>query len=148
MMSRITLFAQPLFALALLAAFAIGPSPARAAEPVAGRWITAEKDGVILIAPCGKAICGTIDRFLVPPPEGLDQRDVNNPDTRLRNRKLLGMPILSGFTADGDIWRGRIYDPKSGKSYRSVIRRKGANVLEVKGCIGPFCQTQVWKKAS
>jgi uncharacterized protein (DUF2147 family) len=148
MMSRITLFAQPLFALALLAAFAIGPAPARAAEPVAGRWITAEKDGVILIAPCGKAICGTIDRFLVPPPEGLDQRDVNNPDTRLRNRKLLGMPILSGFTADGDIWRGRIYDPKSGKSYRSVIRRKGANVLEVKGCIGPFCQTQVWKKAS
>ncbi|MCR9180044.1 MAG: DUF2147 domain-containing protein [Erythrobacteraceae bacterium] len=148
MMSRITLFAQPLFALTLLAAFAIGPAPARAAEPVAGRWITAEKDGVILIAPCGKAICGTIDRFLVPPPEGLDQRDVNNPDTRLRNRKLLGMPILSGFTADGDIWRGRIYDPKSGKSYRSVIRRKGANVLEVKGCIGPFCQTQVWKKAS
>ncbi|SHN59022.1 DUF2147 domain-containing protein [Erythrobacter sanguineus] len=148
MMSRITLFAQPLFALTLLAAFAIGPAPARAAEPVAGRWITAEKDGVILIAPCGKAICGTIDRFLVPPPEGLDQRDVNNPDTRLRNRKLLGMPILSGFTADGDIWRGRIYDPKSGKSYRSVIRRKGANVLEVKGCLGPFCQTQVWKKAS
>ncbi len=148
MMSRITLFAQPLFALTLLAAFAIGPAPACAAEPVAGRWITAEKDGVILIAPCGKAICGTIDRFLVPPPEGLDQRDVNNPDTRLRNRKLLGMPILSGFTADGDIWRGRIYDPKSGKSYRSVIRRKGANVLEVKGCIGPFCQTQVWKKAS
>ncbi|WP_084662581.1 DUF2147 domain-containing protein [Erythrobacter sanguineus] len=147
-MSRITLFAQPLFALTLLAAFAIGPAPARAAEPVAGRWITAEKDGVILIAPCGKAICGTIDRFLVPPPEGLDQRDVNNPDTRLRNRKLLGMPILSGFTADGDIWRGRIYDPKSGKSYRSVIRRKGANVLEVKGCLGPFCQTQVWKKAS
>jgi uncharacterized protein (DUF2147 family) len=29
-----------------------------------------------------------------------------------------------------------------------VIRRKGPNVLEVKGCIGPFCQTQLWRKAA
>ena len=131
-----------------LGALIVAASPALGSEPVTGRWVTAEKDGVILIAPCGKSLCGTIDRFLVPPPQGLDQRDVNNPDAKLRTRKLLGMPILSGFTADGDVWRGRIYDPKNGKSYRSIIRRKGANVLEVKGCIGPFCQTQVWKKAS
>lgn len=121
--------------------------PALAADPVTGRWVTAEKDGVILIAPCGKSLCGTIDRFLVPPPEGIDQRDVNNPEPRLRNRKLLGLAILSGFTEETDLWRGRIYDPKSGKSYRSVVRRKGANALEVKGCIGPFCQTQVWRRS-
>ncbi|MEE4317840.1 DUF2147 domain-containing protein [Erythrobacter dokdonensis] len=132
----------------MLVALSLGGVAAHAAEPVAGRWVTAEKDGVILIAPCGKAVCGTIDRFLVPPPEGPDQRDINNPDAKLRNRKLLGLPILTGFVADGELWRGRIYDPKSGRTYRSVIRRKGANVLEVKGCIGPFCQTQVWKKVS
>lgn len=129
-----------------LGALLSAATPALAADPVTGRWVTAEKDGVILIAPCGKSLCGTIDRFLVPPPEGVGQRDVNNPDAKLRNRKLLGLPILSGFTQEADLWRGRIYDPKSGKSYRSVIRRKGANVLEVKGCIGPFCQTQVWRK--
>lgn len=131
-----------------LGALLAAATPALASEPVTGRWVTAEKDGVILIAPCGKSLCGTIDRFLVPPPEGLDQRDVNNPEPKLRTRKLLGMPILSGFAADGEVWRGKIYDPKNGKSYRSIIRRKGPNVLEVKGCIGPFCQTQVWKKAS
>lgn len=131
-----------------LGALIVAASPALGSEPVTGRWVTAEKDGVILIAPCGKSLCGTIDRFLVPPPQGLDQRDVNNPDAKLRTRKLLGMPILSGFTADGEVWRGKIYDPKNGKSYRSIIRRKGANVLEVKGCIGPFCQTQVWRRAS
>ena len=133
---------------ALVMGAALAPVPLLAADAVAGRWVTAEKDGVILIAPCGKALCGTLDRFLVPPPQGLDQRDVNNPDAILRSRKVLGLPILSGFTADGNQWRGRIYDPKSGKSYRSVIRRKGANVLEVKGCIGPFCQTQEWREAS
>lgn len=122
--------------------------PASAAEPVSGRWLTAEKDAVIAIAPCGKALCGTIEKFLVPPPQGNDQRDINNPDPAKRGRRLLGIAILSSFTADGDVWRGQIYDPKSGKSYRSVIRRKGSGVLEVKGCIGPFCQTQVWKKAS
>jgi uncharacterized protein (DUF2147 family) len=135
------------------AAFALGvaalAAPAAAAEPITGRWVTSEKDAVILIAPCGKALCGTIERFLVAPPQGNDQRDINNPDAAKRKRKLLATtPILSAFTQDSDLWRGQIYDPKSGKTYRSVVRRKGPNVLEVKGCIGPFCQTQVWKKAS
>ena len=122
--------------------------PLLAADPVTGRWITAEKDAVISIAPCGAKLCGTIAKFLVPPPQGLDQRDVNNKDAAKRSRKLLGMPVLTGFSQDDDLWRGQIYDPKSGKTYRSIIRRKGANVLEVKGCIGPFCQTQVWRRAS
>ena len=120
-----------------------------AAEPITGRWVTAEKDAVIVIAPCGKALCGTIERFLVAPPQGNDQRDINNPDAAKRKRKLLATtPILSAFTQESDLWRGQIYDPKSGKTYRSVVRRKGPNVLEVKGCIGPFCQTQVWRRAA
>jgi uncharacterized protein (DUF2147 family) len=133
----------PMLALGLAAA-----TPTLAAEPVTGRWVTAEKDGVVLIAPCGKALCGTLDKFLVPPPGGADQRDINNPDPAQRKRRLLGLPILTSFTAENDQWRGKIYDPKSGKTYRSILRRTGPNVLEVKGCIGPFCQTQVWRKAS
>lgn len=133
---------------AMLLTAAIALSPLAAAEPIAGRWITAEKNAVVAIAPCGKALCGTIEKFLIPPRQGNDQRDVNNPDAAKRTRRVLGMAILTSFTQDGDVWRGQIYDPKKGKSYRSEIRRKSANVLEVKGCIGPFCQTQIWNKAS
>lgn len=122
-------------------------SPALAADPVAGRWITEEKDAVVTIGPCGTSVCGRITRFLVPPPDGIDQRDINNDDPAKRKRKLPGMPVLSGFAADGKRWRGQIYDPKSGNTYRSLLRRKDANTLEVKGCIGPFCQTQLWKRA-
>ena len=122
-------------------------SPALAADPVQGRWITEEKDAVITIAPCGAKLCGRISKFLVAPPQGLDQRDVNNKDASKRSRKLLGMPVLSGFVEDGDEWRGTIYDPKSGKTYRSILQRKGSNQLTVKGCLGPFCQTQTWRKA-
>lgn len=136
------------FVLVLLAALLLLSHPARAAEPVAGRWVTASGDAVIHIKPCGKALCGTIERFLVAPPQGKDQRDINNPDAAKRTRRLLGLAILTGLTEDGSLWRGTIYDPKSGKSYRSVIRRKGAATLEVQGCVGPFCQTQVWKKAT
>ena len=122
-------------------------SPALAADPVQGRWITEEKDAVITIAPCGAKLCGRISKFLVAPPQGLDQRDVNNKDASKRSRKLLGMPVLTGFVEDGDEWRGTIYDPKSGKTYRSILQRKGSNQLTVKGCLGPFCQTQTWRKA-
>lgn len=122
-------------------------APLLAAQPIEGRWMTAEKDAVITIDDCGSSLCGKITRFLVPPPQGADQRDVNNSNASLRNRKLLGMPVLTGFSNDDDVWRGQIYDPKSGKTYRSIVRRKSANQLEVKGCIGPFCQTQVWTKA-
>ncbi|MBX7461402.1 DUF2147 domain-containing protein [Qipengyuania huizhouensis] len=131
-----------------LLAFAalVTASPLLAAQPVEGKWMTAEGDAVITIGDCGERLCGRITKFLVTPPQGADQRDVNNRNPKLRNRKLLGMPVLTGFIEDGDEWRGEIYDPKSGKTYRSIIRRKNSATLEVKGCLGPFCQTQTWKR--
>jgi uncharacterized protein (DUF2147 family) len=125
----------------------IAAAPLAAAEPVAGSWVTATRDGVVQIGACGASLCGRLQRFLIVPPQGADQRDVHNPDAKLRSRKLLGLPILTGFREDGAVWRGTIYDPKAGKSYRSIIRRLDPRRLEVKGCIGPFCQTQVWTKA-
>jgi uncharacterized protein (DUF2147 family) len=123
-------------------------APVVAAEPISGRWVTAEKDAVISIKPCGKKLCGAIERFLIPPPGGSNQRDVNNSDPAKRERRLIGLPILSALTEDKDVWRGEIYDPKTGRTYTSQVRRKGNGVLEVKGCLGPLCQTQEWTKAS
>ncbi|MEL7198078.1 MAG: DUF2147 domain-containing protein [Pseudomonadota bacterium] len=128
-------------------AFFMGMSPAMAADSIAGRWVTQDKDAVVVISKCGATTCGKIARFLITPPDGLDQRDINNPDAKKKKRKLLGLPILTRFKEESDLWRGQIYDPNSGKTYRSVVRRKSPTTLEVKGCIGPFCQTQIWRKA-
>ncbi|WP_010408290.1 DUF2147 domain-containing protein [Citromicrobium sp. JLT1363] len=128
---------------AAIAALAV---PALAADPISGRWVTQEKNAIVTIGNCGSSVCGKISKFLETPPDGANQRDVNNPDKSLRSRKLMGLPVLTGLREDGDLWRGDIYDPEAGKTYRSVIRRKGANRLEVKGCIGPFCQTQIWTR--
>ena len=141
------MIARRLFA-ALAAFFALSASPVLAADSIAGRWVTQDKDAVVVISKCGATTCGKIVRFLVAPPDGVDQRDIYNPNPKLKKRKLLGLPVLYNFKAESTLWRGRIYDPKSGKSYRSVIRRKGQNVLEVKGCIGPICQTQIWRRSN
>lgn len=128
---------------AAIAALAV---PALAADPISGRWVTEDKSAVITIGNCGSSVCGKISRFLETPPDGANQRDINNPNKSLRSRKLMGMPVLTDLRQDGDLWRGDIYDPKEGKSYRSVIRRKSSSRLEVKGCVGPFCQTQIWTR--
>ena len=129
---------------AVLAVAASLSFSAQAAAPITGRWVTQSKDGVVEIYECGATICGRLAKFLVTPPNGVGQKDIHNPDKALRGRTLLGMNILTGFKAVGDEWKGRIYDPKSGKTYRSVVYKGKSGNLVVKGCIGPFCQAQTW----
>lgn len=132
---------------AILGLAALVPA-AFAAQPITGRWVTGEKDAVVRIAQCGKSLCGRIEKFLILPKGGNDQRDVNNTDAAKRTRKLLGTAILTGLVADGEGWQGEVYDPKQGRTFTAYVRRKPDGSLEVKGCFGPICQAQVWKKAS
>ena len=115
---------------------------AAAPAPIAGRWLTAEGKAVVDIAPCGQSLCGRIARVLKPRPGG-PAVDVKNPDPALRTRPMAGLVILTGVRPDGDRWSGRIYDPESGKTYRSELTRAG-ETLTVKGCWGPFCRGQQW----
>lgn len=123
------------------------PLSAQAASPITGRWVTQSKDGVVEVYPCGEHICGRLSKFLVNPPAGPGAKDINNPDKALRSRTILGINVLTGFKAAGDEWKGQIYDPKSGKTYRSIVYKGKSGNLVVKGCIGPFCQAQTWTPA-
>lgn len=121
-------------------------APALAAEPISGRWITEDGKALIEIGNCGASVCGRIARVLKPTP-GRAATDINNPDARLRSRPMLGLAILSGFTAAGSEWKGSIYDPEEGKTYRSVLQRNANGTLKVKGCIMMFCRAQTWRPA-
>lgn len=132
--------------IALLLPALLLPMASHAAEPVTGRWVTEGGKALVEIAPCGKTLCGKIARVLRPVP-GKPQNDVNNPDARLRDRPIVGLSILTGFTAAGAEWKGSIYDPERGKTYRSVLQRNADGTLNVKGCIAVFCQSQTWKPA-
>lgn len=128
----------------MIAAVVLATIPAQAAAPISGRWVTQSRDGVVEIYQCGTALCGKLVKFLVNPPAGAGAKDINNPDKTLRSRTILGMNVLTGFKSYGKEFKGQIYDPKSGKTYRSVVYRGKSGNLVVKGCIGPFCQAQTW----
>lgn len=130
-------------ALALVALFAATPAFA-APTPITGRWLTDGGKAIVDVAPCGAQLCGRIARVVKVVP-GRPTTDVNNPDTALRGRPIVGLSILSGFTPAKDRWKGHIYDPESGRTYRSELTATG-NVLKVKGCYGPFCRSQNWTR--
>jgi uncharacterized protein (DUF2147 family) len=121
-------------------------TPALAATPITGRYLTEDGAGVIEVARCGDKLCGRLVRIVKATP-GAPTTDVNNSDPALRTRPILGMPILSGFADAGSDWRGRIYDPRNGKSYKSIVSKNADGSLKVQGCIAFFCQTQRWKPA-
>jgi len=139
---------RALFSAIILTTTTIASGSALAAPaPITGKWKTQDKDAIVTVAKCGASLCGRISKFLVAPPGGAGQKDINNPKKALRKRTLLGLAVLTGFKPDGVQWRGRIYDPKSGKSYRSVMYKTKSGQLKVKGCILIACQSQTWTRA-
>lgn len=124
-----------------------GPAHASTALDVFGLWLTEKQNSKVQIVDCGdNSPCGNIVWINDPAAESLT--DAENPEEELRTRPLLGLTILHGFEPRKDQWKkGRIYDPETGKTYGSKLRRLEDGTLQVKGCIGPICQTQIWTPA-
>ena len=58
---------------------------------------------------------------------------------------VLGSTILEGFEKRTRDWRGgTIYNGENGKTYNARLKRLENGNLQVKGCIGPICSTQIW----
>lgn len=111
---------------------------------VAGVWLIKDGTGHVEIAPCGQSMCGAI----VWGREGSGpSTDVKNPEPSLRSRQLIGLRILENFTRRENGWmNGRIYDPKTGNTYRSELAARADGTLGVKGCVGPICRTEIWRR--
>jgi uncharacterized protein (DUF2147 family) len=133
---------------ALLFGLMIAGSAASAAPPsIQGLWVTDDRSALVRIAPCGRLLCGNVAKMLDTGPN-VPRTDVHNPDPRLRVRRILGMPVLSGFSGAGASWTGgRAYDPKSGRSYRSSLALAPDGALKVTGCVLFICETRRWQRA-
>ncbi|WP_396191849.1 DUF2147 domain-containing protein [Flavobacterium sp.] len=116
-------------------------------DAIVGEWLNEEKDTKFQIFKkdnkyFGKVIWGT----------GGEEKDVKNPDVKLRNRELTGLVILKNFVFDGDeTWEdGTIYDPREGKTYSCKITQKGKNQIKVRGFVGisMFGRTEVWTRVN
>lgn len=123
--------------------------PAAGEEAVIGRWNTQKQGGIVEIHRCGQALCGRVVDG-TPLRANPDQRDINNPDKALRDRKVMGVRVLSGFTGGPREWKGGpLYDPETGDgAKKGSLTLADANTLKVKGCLVAFlCRTQTWTRA-
>ncbi|MGE4373180.1 MAG: DUF2147 domain-containing protein [Xanthobacter sp.] len=125
---------------ALLAA----PAVARAESALSGLWYTQSGETQVRFAPCGKAICGTIAWLKTP------RKDTSNPDAAKRDRSLVGTQLVYGLMPAGNgKWNGKLYNYENGKTYSGSLQLKGADKLELSGCVmgGLLCRSQTWSRA-
>lgn len=121
--------------------------PAQTTTGILGDW--RESSGsVIRIAPCGGSLCATLVQVSAAAPVSVDG---NNPDSNLRTRPLCGLPIGQGFRSSdpNKAEDGKLYDPKSGKTYKGTMTSEG-NTLLLRGYIGVslFGRTAKWDRVT
>lgn len=139
-----------ILALMLLATLP-APAFAQQADAVTGTWLNEEKDAKIQVYRSGDTYSGKLVWIARPYEDDgkTPRKDSKNADPKLRSRGLMNLVILSGFKYDDGEWEdGKIYDPKSGKTYSSKMKLSG-NQLNIRGYVGVsmFGRTTVWTKA-
>jgi uncharacterized protein (DUF2147 family) len=114
------------------------------AQSVLGEWMTDDKHAVVTVSMCGPKLCGRVAKVLSPT---APKFDINNSDPNKRSNPMVGTLVLWGFTNAGAVWNaGYAYDPKSGKTYDSVVSLDSPDVLRVKGCISILCISRYWNR--
>jgi uncharacterized protein (DUF2147 family) len=142
-------------ALALATPYALS-QPTQATDP-RGRWITANGNLEVEVAPCGKALCGTVTQVLGNRSMSRDGAAMAPVD----GRPALGMKLLHGFVtkAGGQAdappteWNGEIYNRENGKTYScqmsvsTAATAAGELVLHAYVGLPLFGKTQRWQRA-
>lgn len=134
---------------AALATLLLAGTVQAAPEAICGRWLTADKQGVVHVyVEANGKLAGRIVGGSRP-----EERDHKNPDPALRSRALLGLKLMQGFTRDADGWKGgEIYDPDEGKTYQASARLadRNADTLLLRGYLGlpVFGRTEEWTRAA
>jgi uncharacterized protein (DUF2147 family) len=131
---------------AFLAALAGPVAAAPAGSGPAGDWTVANGKAVIRVVNCRGQYWG-----LVAWEQNPGGADVHNPNTALRSRPTLGMPILLGMapSSEPNSWHGEIYNSQDGRTYSGRITLADPNTLKVEGCVlGFLCGGENWHRAS
>jgi uncharacterized protein (DUF2147 family) len=140
-----------LAALLLLPALAAAQK-ATQAEAILGTWYNAEKDAKIEIYKEDGKYFGKVVWLKNPlDAKGKPKTDIENPDPKLRNRPRLGLVILTDLERKSSVKyeKGKVYDPKNGKTYSCFITVANKDLLKLRGYIGISLigRTSQWTRA-
>tara|TARA_B100002019_G_scaffold83567_1_gene72128 strand:+ start:1695 stop:2177 length:483 start_codon:yes stop_codon:yes gene_type:complete len=113
-----------------------------------GYWLTS--GSIVKVENCDNLVCGKIITVFVE--DGIDPNsilDKNNKNKSLRERPLVGVDLLSEFPINREDQKtfkgGKIYDPRSGRTYNSNLYYKPSGNLKVEGCLRSFCRGEEWQ---
>jgi uncharacterized protein (DUF2147 family) len=128
--------------------FMLAPLAAAFAQDVIGKWKLEDGSAIVEVYKQGDVFNGKIVWLQNPTePDGSPAVDNNNPDAKLRSRKLIGLNMLSNLKKDGGEYTGgSIYDPGNGKTYNCSMKVEG-DVLHVRGSLdkrGLLGRTMDW----
>ncbi len=126
---------------------------AQAQDAILGKWQNPTGEGRIEIYKRGDMYFGKIYWLQEPNnDQGTPKLDVKNPDPNKQKRPVKDLEILTGFTYKGNnAWAdGKIYDPKSGRTYNAKIALKNPNTLFLRGYVGIslFGRSETWKRVN
>lgn len=132
--------------LAASAALLALSAQAQEGHDVFGTFLTQAKTSTVTIEDCGDGSpCGRVSWI---DPTAMEPGQTPETAMTQAGEPVLGLLMLQGFEKRRKDWRGgTIYDPEADKSYASRLKRLNDGRLQVKGCVGPICQTQVWDVA-
>ncbi|HWZ35193.1 MAG TPA: DUF2147 domain-containing protein [Mucilaginibacter sp.] len=115
--------------------------PARSnidADRICGRWMSSGKDLIVQIYKAGDSYRGKMVWFKSDDhSKSMEEwTDKHNPDPALRNRKILGIDVISGITYNtgSETWEnGKIYDAQGGRFWSAAVRLDKNGILKVTG---------------
>ena len=82
-------------------------------------------------------------------PDGTQRKDIKNPDPAKRETPASQVVLIESvsYNKEENVWKdGNIYDPTSGKVYRTVVDFTDQTTLRVRGYLGPFSKSLYWHK--
>lgn len=127
-----------LFTIFFLASFRPADAQIIVADRIIGEWINEDKDTRIEIYKNGDEYFGKLvwAEDLFEADGKTSRKDLRNTDEKLRARSLHNVNLLHNFVFDEDLWDdGKMYDPKSGKTYSCLIRLRKEQ-MEVRSYVG------------
>ncbi len=117
-------------------------------EGIFGYWLTS--GSIVKIENCNNLVCGKIETVFVD--NGADPKsilDENNKNKSLRDRTLVGIDLLSEFKIKNKNQKvfkgGKIYDPRTGNTYKSNLYLYQDGILRVEGCLAFICDGEEWQ---
>ena len=107
------------------------------AETAAGLWLTGPDQkgqvGHVRMAPCGPSFCGTVVKAI----------DKSGHEVKTPN---VGKQVIWDVKpVGGGNYAGKMYVSHFKATVAGKFKIAGPN-MTVKGCLGPVCQSQVWKR--